>query len=213
CAVLIGGFKDDKEARAALEKIKKLPLPELKLASDRPAYDRMKVVEPAKDGKGKSEVREEIVNPLSRAFVTRNPTMPQQAAGYKPDAFWKELNAEEDYSVLKCKARWTLAVAQFDTTRIVQSKAKPSEGGFLEKLGMGGKKPGESLNAMALQAHSIAETLNKQLKIEAYVLHTRTASILTIGGFDSPEDPRYQRAQETFATLRSHLDPQAAQTL
>jgi hypothetical protein len=212
CAVLIGGFKDDKEARSALDKIKKLPLPELKLASGRSPYDTMKVVEPTKDGKGKGEVREGYVNPLSHAFVTRNPSVPQQGAGYKPDPFWKELNAGRKYSVLNCKSRWTLAIAAFENARVVTSQAKTSSG-FLEKLSLGGHREGEGLDATAKQAENLAEVLNETLKIEAYVLHTRTSSILTIGSFDGPEDSRYQRAQETYATLRSHLDTKAAQTL
>jgi hypothetical protein len=212
CAVLIGGFKDVAEARAALEKVKKLPLPELKLPSGKSAYDKVKVVEPVKGGKEGAQVREAVVNPFAHAFVTRNPTVPHSAATAKPDPFWKELNAGKKHNLLDCKSRWTLAIAHFENARVVSSQAKGSSG-FLEKIGLGGHKEGESLDATAKQAQELAEILNDKLKIEAYVLHTRTGSIVTLGSFDGPEDQRYQRAQETYATLRSHMDPRASQTL
>jgi hypothetical protein len=208
CAVLIGGFKNIDDANAALERVKKLPLPELKLASGRPAYDTISVIEPDGKPNGGSTVRKAVVNPFAHAFVTRNPALPAVQAQAKPDPFWKELNEGKKYNLLKCKAHWTLAIAQFENARVIQSQAKGSSG-FLEKLGFG-RREGEGLDATAKQAQNLVEVLNEKVKVEAYVLHTRRSSIVTLGSFDGPNDPKYQQAQEVFATLRAHMDPRGA---
>jgi hypothetical protein len=62
------------------------------------------------------------------------------------------------------------------------------------------------LSAAAMQAHETARVLRK-LEFDAYVLHTRTSSIVTVGGFDSREDPNIARIQKAITTLKiSALD-------
>jgi hypothetical protein len=38
-------------------------------------------------------------------------------------------------------------------------------------------------------------------KVEAYVLHTKYGSVVTVGGYDTPDDPRLRQMQERFARL------------
>jgi hypothetical protein len=57
-----------------------------------------------------------------------------------------------------------------------------------------GKKSGELLNAGALQAEEIARVL-RELKFDAYVLHTRFSSVVTVGGFENKEDPQMAQLQ------------------
>src|SRR5262249_22143287 len=74
---------------------------------------------------------------------------------------------------------------------------------FLKMLGLSGSKPGEALGAAALQAHELAKLLrDPRLGFTAYVLHTRTSSIVTVGGFNALNDAEMQRVQRQLAALR-----------
>src|SRR5262249_31036554 len=66
---------------------------------------------------------------------------------------------------------------------------------FLDKLL--GTSPGEKLEASAQNAHNFAEVLRK-LNFEAYVMHSRGGSLVTIGGFDRPDDPRIESLKEAM---------------
>jgi hypothetical protein len=41
--------------------------------------------------------------------------------------------------------------------------------------------------------------------MDAYVLHTRTSSFVTVGGFDSTDDPDIERVKRQVATLNSFV--------
>jgi hypothetical protein len=59
------------------------------------------------------------------------------------------------------------------------------------------------LEASGQNAHNLAEVLhNPPLGFESYVLHLRGGSIVTIGGFDSPDDPRMREVEKA---LQHHL--------
>jgi hypothetical protein len=199
CAVLVGGFRDFDQASAALKNIKELPLPELKLDSGRTAYDLENIVEPDPVER-KMRISHREVNPLANSFVVRNPTVPQENQTNKPDPFWKQLNVDEQYSLLKCRKPWTLLVKEYTGTTVVQPRSGPSN--FLKMIGLGGRS-GEALGAAGLQAHELARVLRMpQLGFEAYVLHTRNKSVVTVGAFEGPNDPELQRTQQRLMALR-----------
>jgi len=186
-AVFVGGFADMAGAAKELAKIKKLPPPR--------SVPQDKIVQATFDPSGTGQKPKEemkTVNTFSKSMVLPNPTVPISRADDKPDPFWKELNADESYSLLKCRKPWTLAVKEFQGDVVLQAQNAPT--GFMEKL-FGGKKPGESLNASAATAHNLAKALHEQ-GFEAYVLHTRTSSIVTVGGFDLADDPKMQIMHE-----------------
>jgi hypothetical protein len=207
--VLIGGYPDMETAHKELERIKKLPPPKsvpvatvIQASVDPNAAAGI----PGSSQQAKAEQIKE--NPFAKSFVARNPTIPvAHEASNKPDPFWKELNAYESYSLLKCKQPWTLAVKEFHGAVVVQPKDVSS--GFLEKL-FGGKS-GEQLSASAQNAHNLAEALHK-LGFDAYVLHTRTNSIVTVGGFQSATDSRIAEVREALKkrVKFSSNDPQSA---
>jgi hypothetical protein len=208
CAVLVGGerggYKDDAAASAALKKVRGLPLPELKLPSGEPAYDYMLTSVPDPQKKGMT-LQRTPVNPFTTAFVTRNPTVPQQRDRTKFDPLWTKLNAYEDYSLLKCPRRYTLVVKEYAGTTAIQPRSGVS--GFMDQLGLGGRKLGEGLLGAGKQAHALAEFLSQpQLGFTAYVLHTRTNSIVTVGGFDELGGEEMQRLQNQLARLRFSTD-------
>jgi len=198
CAVLVGGYKDIEDARKNLEKIKKLAPPDLKLENGKETSDVINIYVPTADKKG-AEIRRERVNPFSRAFVVRNPLVPNQTiANNKPDPVLKTLNADEQYSLLKNSKSVTLVVKEYNGSAILQS-TKAVTTSFMDKLF--GSRQGDMLGAAALQAHETARVLRK-LEFDAYVLHTRTSSIVTVGGFDSRDDPNIARIQKAITTLK-----------
>jgi len=222
-AVLVGGYPNMESARKALETIKKLPVPQLKLASGRPALDTMFVVreqveKPQSKGLFVTQVnhtppavvQQEKINPFQTAFVTPNPTLPPGQQGPRVDPLWWKLNEGNEYSLLECQKPWTLVVKQYSGAKSLVSQ-ETTGSSFLGKMIPGGNKAGEALDAGARTAVSLAKTL-RQLNFSAYVLHTRTSSFVTIGGFNGPNDPDLQRVRQQLAALQQqfntyHSDP------
>jgi hypothetical protein len=192
-AVLVGGYKDDATARKELDRIRKLK------PSDK--YLQARYVP---DEKGK--MHEEVVNPFQSAFVCRNPAVPvekpKQDAGLDPRL--KEYNADESFSLLKCGKPWTLVVKVYRGASVIQSQS--ASGSVMEKMGWA-RKTGELLNANGNEAHKVAEVLRTKPKsvagllgasFDAYVMHTEYNSYVTIGAFDTPDDPRVAQTVQAF---------------
>ena len=183
-AVLIGGYKDDVTARKELEKIRKL----------RPS-DQFAIYLYVPDPKT-GKMREEAVNPFQSAFVCHNPSVPVEKPKQDADLGQrlKDYNAGESYSLLKCGKPFTIVVRVYKGESMVKSQTESKS--VMEKMGM---KYGSVLKANENEAHKMAEFLrNKQLGFEAYVLHTEYNSYVTIGGFDSSDDPRLAQTLQYF---------------
>jgi hypothetical protein len=194
-AVLIGGFKDFAAATAALPRVRHLPMPTLSLKSGRTAYEYLHYTEPTPDKRG-MVTKKSAVNPFTQALVVRNPTSPPEAtAKPKWDPFWQKLNEAEDYSLLRNPKKYTLLVKQYAGASSIQTSgstpaaSKSSGGGLLGMIGLGARQI-TPLEASAAQAHELAKFLrNPQFGFETYVLHTRTGSLVAVGGFEGPNDP------------------------
>jgi hypothetical protein len=193
-AVLVGGYKDDVTARKELDRIRTLKPSEKYLKA---AY--------VPDAKGK--MHEEAINPFQGAFVCRNPAVPVEKPAQEngPDPRLKQYNADESFSLLKCGKPWTLAVKVYKGASTIQAQGSSSS--VMDKMGLG-RKSGELLNANGNEAHKVAEVLRtkpesvrtKQVgtAFDAYVLHTEYNSYVTIGAFDSPDDPRMAPVVQAF---------------
>jgi len=211
CAVLVGSFGDFDAAAYYLPNIKKLPMPDLRLSTGEKAVDY--VFQASRQEEIQSNRKE--VNPFSKAMVIRNPTVPREPApAAKFDPFWKKLNANEEFSLLKCNKPWTLTVKEYPGAAMLQSKiVVPKTESFWGKLWPSGSG-GDMLNISAMQANELARVL-RRFNFQAYVLHTRTSSIVTVGGFDSMDDPQMQIMRKQLATFqqvqiaknRDHSDP------
>jgi hypothetical protein len=186
--VFIGGYSDFESASRDLAKVKKTP-------------------EPPPE---KNWVEADIINPstgqifqlspYAQCIATRNPTVRvQKADANAPDPYWKELNAGRPYNLLKCGKPWTLAVKQFQGVGVVQPRSATSQ--FLDMLGLGGRSS-DMLDASAKQAEEVARVLRENLKYDAYVLHTRTGSIVTVGAYDTKDDKALQKAAQQLRGLR-----------
>jgi hypothetical protein len=192
-AVLIGGYPDMETARKALDKVRKWPQP-----SDRFCVLGERVV-PGKSDKGEKGFfyQQICFSPFATAFVVRNPTLPREQEDKNADPFLWELNSGESLSLLKSSKPWTLVVKVYQGAAMLKPRTASSS--FLDMIGMG-SKTGELLNAGAMQAHELGQLLRK-MKFDAYVLHTRSSSLVCVGGYDGKEDPRLLRDQQTLAKL------------
>ncbi|HEV2949282.1 MAG TPA: hypothetical protein VGX70_18045 [Gemmataceae bacterium] len=192
CAVLIGGYKDMETARAVLEKIKKLPNPKSV------PVDKLMVA--GTDSTNKIQnLQTQDANIFRSSFVTRNPTVPQEKVDRSIDpATLKHLNSDESYSLLKCKQPWTLAVKEFMGGMAIQPASAPPT--LLEKLL--GNKSEEHMSAIGKQAHEVAKLLREHLGFEAYVLHTPTSSVVTVGAYADPNADELHQAQQKLKNLQ-----------
>lgn len=195
-AVLIGGFRDINAAHSGLDKVRKMPLPDIKLQSGKPAFDTYDEYEKV-PGKGGYALKRYPINPFHNAFACPNPTIPQTRPKVaKVDPSWRKFNSEEPRSLFKCRKPWTLVVQEYTGAQVIQPTAASS--GFLEKLGFSDHNLGKRLDQSARQARELCDMLRNdtRFKLKAYVLHTRTSSIVTVGEFDGPNDPNMQRVCE-----------------
>ncbi len=192
CAVLIGGYADEDAAHKALLAVKKWGPPAINTPEGVLPFGSI-------IDHGKEHI---INNPFtSMSMVVRNPTVPHDAA-VDPikDKFLITLNADEEFSMLQCPQKYTLAVKEYLGAAMVQQQGGLD--GFLGAIGKGGDKSseraGESLAVAANNAHELAKLLHKG-GAEVYVLHTRTTSVVSIGSFDSPDDPRIKEVCAQYA--------------
>jgi hypothetical protein len=214
-AVMIGGFKDQNAAVAALPVVQKLPLPDVNLGPDIVPHAVMQVRNEKMHGYDQM-----FVNPFWTAMVVPNPTLAQKPAA-KADPKLKELNEGEEYNLLKNPSPFTLYVRDYFGASMIQqgntnsgpvtnhpsvfsniggvfgAGATPVQG-TTRPWGIG-EKPQNALDAGAKQAHETARCLREDLHYDAYVLHTQEASIVAIGGFTGPDDPRMVELANTLA--------------
>jgi hypothetical protein len=154
--------------------------------------------------------------PLSKAFVTVNPMLsPEELREKTVDKLVLVLNADMEYSLLKNKARYTLVIATFTGNSIMQVGNK-ADSKAMERFE---KSFGSNLDHSGMEAWSLTEALRSAQKLgydqnyEAWVYHDRNKSVVTIGGFDSPNDPRIQTVATQFRAKAGHHPETGEQTL
>jgi hypothetical protein len=210
-AVLVGAFPDFAAASDFLPRIKALPLPVLTLTGDKIPYETAAIQRYDPELK-KVIVERATINPFINAMVVRNPLLPSaQANKPKWDPAWKKLNADEEYSLLKNPKAWTLVVKEYTGGQVIQAAGMSGSSGpnkgILGSLGLDFSSSGDALGAAGAQAHELARFLrNPQFGFEAWVLHTRTSSVVTVGGFKGPDDPELQRLKQQIAKFKFSTD-------
>jgi hypothetical protein len=192
--VLVGGYATEEDAKKGLAKLKTWPMPKNTALLDRGLYTTSNKL----DGKVLANVSA-FVNPYETAFIVPNPaitraTQPQEGRGLDP--FLIRLNEGTPFNLLKATKGWTLGVKSFTAPVELNKDSEKS----LARKWLPGKssevRGADVLAAGAEQAESLAKALRslkgprgESLNLEAFVLHTRTASIVTVGQFDAPDDP------------------------
>lgn len=207
--VLVGGFQSEEDAKKALVKLKTWPTPKNEILVDKSA-----IVQPGAGGK--SEIVKAAINPYATAFVVPNPSIPRAAttAPKALDPFIVKLNEGQPYNLLKATKGWTLAVKSF--TSPVEITNKDADTSLMRKMGF--SKGADVLAAGAEQAESMAKALRQlkgpagvdgrggqSLNLEAFVLHTRNASLVTVGQFDGPDDPALLATKRLLASMKTHI--------
>jgi hypothetical protein len=92
----------------------------------------------------------------------------------------------------------------------LEEKPKEEKPSVLHELGLG--KGADVLAAGAEQAEQLAKVLREMkddkgrpLGLEAFVLHTRTSSVVTVGQFDGPDDPALLEKRQLLLGLRLNV--------
>ena len=143
--------------------------------------------------------------PLSGAFLTINPLLsPQEVAQRKQDPLIAKLNSGIEYSLLKNQGKYSLVVASFYGNSVTQTATSRFQNAN-ETL-----KVSNALDRAAENAWSLAKALRNAKSygfpagaprnIDAYVLHEKYRSIVTVGSFDSADDPRIKEYAKLFGS-------------
>jgi hypothetical protein len=193
CAVLVGGYANVDEATKALKMVKKLDPPSNEKLM--PILTEVRPAEDSPDGQ-KGLIQYTHVNPFVKSFVVHNPTIPvEHPAAPRNDPLLKKWNSGDSYSLLQCKKPWTLMIAAYQGTSVIQARNAPPS--VWDKLW--GKDTISKLDASSQNAHNLAEVLHK-LGFEAYTLHLSQGSIVTVGGFDRADDPKIGELREALSS-------------
>ncbi len=197
--VLIGGFQDQDAARKYLDLLRKQDPPSKQF------LNKMQLDYRKPAGTRGGDIG--LVSPFATAFVVPNPTVPVQkqqiTAEEAAELDWTRFNSHNPYNLLKHPGKWTL---------VVKAYRSPVQQWGLEKQSVLQRGPNDAnaarvLEAIGKQAEQLAAVLRcPQLKFDAYVMHANSFSLVTVGLFDSPNDPRMARMSESLSKL--HLDPE-----
>jgi hypothetical protein len=141
--------------------------------------------------------------PLSGAFMTTNPLLSDEDLAVRTrDPLLLRLNSGVEYSLLQNKGKYTVIVATF------QGKGQLEYAGEKKML-----KVSTALDDAAESAWELctalrhAKVLGYDEEFEAYVYHDRHSSIVTVGSFDDPRDPRITELQNKFGAKVAGLKP------
>lgn len=166
-------------------------------------------------------------SPLAGAFLTINPLLtPEEAASRNRDPLLRKLNAGGKYNLLDNPGRFTLVVA----TSYVKSNVTKDSNQFEKALK--NFQLSNDLDETMTTAWQLAHTLREgkvpfrpgggqtdgqvpfsvtgqgvaQQNFEAYVFHDRYGSIVTVGSFNSVNDPAIEKYKKIFgAKVRKNL--------
>ena len=127
--------------------------------------------------------------PLFGAFMTINPLRsPEDVASRRVDDETKFLNSGIDHALVSVKKKYTVKIATFagkSATPIGNSKYSGKEGLFEKEIQNTGKY---NIARAGEDAAQLTRALRQKGYI-AYVYHDKFQSIVTMGGFDSKDDP------------------------
>jgi hypothetical protein len=200
-AVLAGNFNsvDDEDAIVIRDFIKKYE----------PSFLRSK-----KSG-GLFSVTPGRSGPLSGAFLAPNPLRsPEDIRRNTIDPVVKQLNADMKYSLLRNKGKFTLVVATFSGKSVFQVGHKTTDkamGKFLSQFG-------DALDESAMDAWQLTEAMRTARKLgydrdyDAWVYHDRYRSIVTVGSFESENDPRIAELARAFSA-KSRVHPETGENV
>jgi hypothetical protein len=192
--VLAGNYpvSSDKIAQATLKYIKQFQPPFLSeiTAWQDGAGER---VNRTKTG-GVFWVTKQRPGPLSGAFMTTNPLLSDEDLAVRTrDPLLLKLNSGMEYSLFQNKGKYTVVVATFLGKGQLEYVGEKKEIKISSALVDAAESAWELCTALR---H--AKVLGYDEQFEAYVYHDRHSSIVTVGAFDDPRDPRITELQNKF---------------
>ncbi len=141
--------------------------------------------------------------PMSNAFVTRNPMLPDEYFDAPDlDSFVQQLNEDKKFSLLECEGKYTVVVRTFEGFGTIVDGRKEKK--FVPSM--------KRLDRFAEDAGKMVTELRKQGE-EAYQFHDRYRSLVTIGSFDTlgrqlpggrfEYAPEIRRVMQKYSALNS----------
>ena len=150
--------------------------------------------------------------PLSKAFMTSNPLLTEEemeAAKQASDPLLVTLNNDETFSLYENKGKYTLVVARFSgkSVNVVNESLAKAESYFtpgdndLFAATLSARELVKALRSrepLPINAHPDAKDLQGYCRMDAFIWHDRTTSYVTVGAFETPNDPEVQRLVKMF---------------
>lgn len=143
---------------------------------------------------------------LAGAFRTTNPFVPtQDLYPAKADPLIAQMNSGP-HSFMKCPTRYSLQVAEFFGRDTVVVNGRGGNAGLNAKSEDDSRLRTSPLINAAKDAEKLAEALAKDPEVrrtgyEPYVLHDRSTSRVTVGSFQSPQDPNVEKCRARMLEL------------
>lgn len=151
--------------------------------------------------------------PLSKAFMTSNPLLTEeeiQQAKQASDPLLISMNSGEAFSLYENKGKFSLIVARFagKSVNLVNESEEKAESYFTNG--------GNDLDQAAISARNLVRALRSRdpvikdknareyeqfapyCRLDAYIWHDYTSSIVTVGSFESPNDPNIKKYVDLF---------------
>ena len=185
CAVLVGDYPavDDKKAQTTLKRLKYYDPECLRLDENRPTYRSLAGLREFYKSKLGSGNEKKERGPMGHAFIIPNPLLPKDyfvSSGV--DQFTVHINKDNKFSLLECPGKYTVQVAHFTGNVTINQKE-------IQAIENGNKKVTDRLDKAGENAEKLCLALREK-GYEAYLLHERYASIVTVGSFNSVGTPR-----------------------
>ncbi len=189
-AVVVGNFPaiDDPDAQKALQKLKSVNPECLRSNQEERSLSGWRAIQASVKELPQFIEGRRQTGPLSHAFITRNPLLPENYFAPKGgvDELVLKINENVKYSLLDCPGKYTVQVAHFTGEVIInQSDIRAIETG----VKAGPESTSQGLAAAAEKAHELTEALRIK-GYDAYEFHDLNASLVTVGHFDSVGTPR-----------------------
>jgi hypothetical protein len=184
-AVLVGEFAsvDDPAAQDLLEQVKVIKPKSLEVAEGEETSQALAAVRDFYTRVKEQAGRKVYRGPLGHAFLTPNPLLPKEyfaPAGIEPDvAQW---NKGLEHSLLECPGKYSVRVATFRGRTLL--KEAQTEAAAHASIRQADEK--DPLVIAARNAHDLTVALRSR-GWEAYQMHDRHESYVTVGSFNEAE--------------------------
>lgn len=208
--VLAGNFdaESDSNAGRTLTKVKEFT-PEFMKDKKNGAIFRQRV--------GKSKDKKPL-GPFANSFMTINPLLnAKEVAARTPDVDLIKLNYGMAHALVENPSRFTVQVATFYGRSALPasgSELSAREKAFDQKLSTRKSTPGileTNLNLAGEDAMQLTQELRRK-GFDAWVYHDRFTSIVTVGSFENPQDPRAIELAKNFGA-KVKKDPNTGQSV